>query len=468
MRTRYGFLTLATALMLSACTVGPDYEAPSIDAPATFVSQDVLSLLNNNKNAATVKADWWTGFNDESLNELVAAGLEKNFEIAAAMARVKEAQQRVGLADAGDALSIDAGADADISERQELSGDTEQTTTRSMAGSLGFALPLDIFGANEREVEAANAALDSANAALKGVVLNVSTDIAREYLTLRGNQRQLELLRESVALQEKTMSIVQSRYKAGLAPELDLRRAETSVENLRASIPPLEEDLKNSRNRLAVLTGDFPGAYEQSLSSQKATPSYQSAIPQLIPLDVLKMRPDVRQAEADLKEAIANIGVAEADYYPAFRLSGGISIGSTVASSMPGTEVLIATLGALIEQVITDGGARDSRLGIAKAQAEGALANYEQILREASEEVEISLAAIESSLKRQASLEKSVSSSQRSFSQAETLYQQGLISFLDVVDAQRVLASAEQNLASERTNYATQIAVLFRVLAIGA
>lgn len=461
-------LGFAAALMLSACTVGPDFEAPAVTAPPQFVSQDVLSLLNDGKQDAAVKTDWWTGFEDDTLNQLVAAGLERNFEIAAAVARVKEAQARVGLADAGDALSIDAGADADVSERQELNGDTEQTTTRSMSGSLGFALPLDILGETRRDVEAANAALESSNAALKSVVLDVSTDIASEYLSLRGNQRQLELLRESVALQEKTMSIVNSRYKAGLAPELDLRRAETSVENLRASIPPLEEDLKNSRNRLATLTGKFPGEYEQLLKPQKATPAYQSAIPELIPMQVLKMRPDVRQAEADLKEAVANIGVAEADYYPALRLTGNISIGTTIASSVSPTEVLIATIGGLIDQVITDGGARAANLDIAEARAEAALATYEQTLRSASEEVERSLAAIESSLKRQASLEKSVSSSQRSFSQAETLYQQGLISFLDVVDAQRVLASAEQNLASERTNYATQIAVLFRVLAIGA
>jgi len=181
---------------------------------------------------------------------------------------------------------------------------------------------------------------------------------------------------------------------------------------------------------------------------------------------VLSTRPDVRQSEARLKQAIANIGVAKADYYPAFRLSGTLSIGATGVSSIPVSEVLIGSLAALIEQVLTNGGVRDANFKIAQAQAEEALADYEQTLREASEEVETSLAAIQSSRHRQTSLEKAVSSSQRSFSQAETLYQQGLISFLDVVDAQRVLASAEQALARERTNYATQIAILFRVLGV--
>ena len=274
------------------------------------------------------------------------------------------------------------------------------------------------------------------------------------------------MLRESIALQQKTLSIVKSRFESGLSPELDLRRAETSVENLRADIPSLEESLLNSRNQLASLSGQFPGAYEETLREQKETPVYNNAIPQLVPLEVLSMRPDVRQAEAELKQAIANIGVAEAQYYPVFRLDGALNIGLTEVSSMPVTEVLVASLAALIEQTLISGGSRSANFQIAQALAEEALADYEQALREASEEVETSMAAIQSSSHRQVSLEKAVKSSQRSFSQAETLYQQGLISFLDVVDAQRVLAGAEQALARERTNYATQIAILFRVLAI--
>lgn len=459
-------LLLIAAVAFSACTVGPDYEAPEINAPPQFVSQDVLSALNEGRTEQSVAADWWTGFDDEILNTIVETGLENNFEIAAATARVKQAQARVKLAGAGDNLSADMDIDGDIQERRELNQGEDATTTTGISGGLGVALPLDIFGRTRREVEAARGGLEAAQEELRSIVLRISADIASEYLRLRGNQRQLELLRESVALQEKTLSIVKSRFESGLSPELDLRRAETSVENLRADIPPLEEELLNSRNRLASLSGQFPGAYEDALKEQKQTPAYNSPIPALIPLEVLSARPDVRQAEAGLKQAIAGIGVAEADYYPTFQLSGSLSIGATGVSGMPVTEVLIGSLAALIEQVITDGGTRDANFDIAQAQAEEALADYEQTLRAASEEVETSLAAIQSSQRRQVSLEKAVSSSQRSFSQAETLYQQGLISFLDVVDAQRVLASAEQALARERTNYATQIAILFRVLGV--
>jgi outer membrane protein TolC len=223
----------------------------------------------------------------------------------------------------------------------------------------------------------------------------------------------------------------------------------------------------NSRNRLATLTGRYPGVYEQSLNEEKEIPVYEGRIPAPLPLDVLNARPDVRQAEANLKETIAGIGIAETEYFPSFQLTGQISLGTSDTSGAPSIDVLISSLGFLIDQVITAGGARAADVDIARARADEALADYERTLRSVTEEIETALAAIRASRERQDSLEKAVASSTRSFHQAESLYQLGLISFLDVVDAQRVLANAEQQLAAERTNYATQVAVLFRALGTG-
>lgn len=459
-------LIASSALLLSACTVGPDYEKPAINAPPQFVSQEVLQTLNEGKEERDLADDWWTGFNDPILNQLVEAGLENNFEIAAAMARVKEATARVQLAGAGDNLTSDVDISAEGEERRELNPDDDSTTTLSSRAGIGFALPFDIFGRTKRDVESARANLEAARQDLRSTVLETSVNIAAEYLGYRGDQRQLELLSESVALQEQTLSIVRSRFESGLSPELDLQRAISSVESLRARIPPLEEDLQNTKNRLASLTGEFPGAYEDLLNSKGAIPDYTARIPDMMPLDVLNARPDIRQSEEFLKAAIANIGVAEADYYPVFELTGSISIGSTGVSSMPTTDILIASLAALIQQVVTSGGVLDANLEIAKAGAEEALANYEFALRNAAQEVEASLNAIQASSERQESLEKAVRASERSFSQAQTLYRQGLISFLDVVDAQQDLASDEQDLAAENTDYATEIANLFRVLGV--
>lgn len=453
------------ALGLGACTVGPDYKDPPVTPPQDFVAGEVLEALNAGKDEdLPAGANWWEGFNDPILNELIETGLEENFEIAAAMARVKAARARIGLADSADDLFIGSDAGADIQERRELEPESDSQTTTFYSAGLGLGLPLDIFGRTRRDTQRARAELQAATEELRGIVLFVSSDIADEYLSLRGNQRQLELLRESVDLQEQTLSIVRTRYESGLSPELDVQRATSSVESLRAQIPPLEENLQNSRNELATLSGKFPGAYKELLTPAQDIPLYSARIPDALPLDVLNARPDIAQSEADLKAAIAAIGVAEAEFYPSFDLAANLTFGRTGVSSMNPTEVLIGSLSAIIEQVITDGGARSANREIAEAQAEEALADYELALRNAVQEVEASLNAIRASAARQDSLEKAVQASERSFSQAQTLYRQGLISFLDVVDAQQDLASDEQALASERTDYAREIATLFDVL----
>lgn len=464
MRSTGTIIGLFVFLLLGACTVGPEYKAPEIDAPETFVSQDVFELLNENGRDSLPDTNWWEGFSDPLLTHLIEEAVENNQEIAAAAARVRAAQANLKLAGAGDALRSDTSVESGVEGRRELGGNNESSTSENLFGALELNLPLDVFGRNRREVEAARASLDAAEAEFRSVVLTRSTDVAREYLRLRGSQRQLELLKESVALQEETLAVVKSRYEAGLSPELDLRRAETSVERLRADIPPLEESLLNSRNQLANLTGQYPGAFEETLREAAAIPAYQREIAAPIPVDILRQRPDIHQAEAELKRTIAEIGVAEADYYPVFRLFGQMRIGTSGFSGDPSMDLIIGSLGALVEQVIIDGGVREANLESARARADEALARYKQALLDAARSIETTLAALKSSLDRQQSLEKAVQSSARSFSQAETLYQLGLISFLDVVDAQRVLASAEQQLASERTNYAAQIATLFRVM----
>lgn len=466
MRSIISILILPFTVILLSCTVGPDYEPPEMGAPDKFVLQEVLDKMNEQsgtKGSGDLPLNWWEGFSDPLLNQLVENGINNNYRIASATARLRQARANLELAGAGDELSTVASVETDAEEELDLEdGDTNFDS--GLLGSLSLVLPLDVFGRVTRQEEAALAQLEGARADLRGTILEISSDIVRNYLTLRGNQRQLDLLEQSVQLQDKTLSIVRSRYEAGLSPELDVRRAEATVENLRADIPELRQSLVNSRNTLANLTGNYPGTYEEMLKGDENIPEYTAVVPDLVPAQVLSMRPDVQQAEAELKQAVAGIGVAKAEFYPFFQLIGQISIGSGGISGEPTMDLLIGSIAALIEQVVTDGGARRANLEIAKAQAEEALSDYRQTLLDAMQEVEDTLSALESSLNRQKSLEKAVSASERSFHQAGILYTQGLTSFLDVVDAQRTLASAQQDLAAARTEYASQVANLFRVL----
>ena len=454
----------------SSCASGPDYISPAITPPGEFVSQDVFERLadestrNRMREGDDESANWWRGFSDPILNQLVDETLNNNYSIAVSEARLNDAEAQLRRAISRNKISTGVSLDSGIDRENEFGSNADSTTSRSVKGAFSLVWPFDISGKNKREVEAAAAELESASAALRGVILEASADVAIEYLRLRGNQRQLTLLNGSVALQEKTQAIVKSRFDAGLAPELDLRRAEASVENLRADIPPLQEEILNSCNHIAVLTGNFPGKYDALLDEEKDIPSYHYTIEDILPIEVLTGRPDIRRAEANLKNAVANIGVAEAEFYPEFQIGNQISLGGIGKSSEPAIGVFIEGINAIIQQVVEDGGARQANLDSAKARAEESLAEYHLALLDAIQEVETSLAALQSTLDRQVPLSKSVEASTRSAFQAEVLYRQGLASFLDVVDAQRVLASAQQRLASTRTAYAVEVANLFRVL----
>lgn len=460
-------------VFLSACAVTtPKLPSTETKPPEQFVAQDILQNLSSVKDAGVAGVRWWEGFNDPVLNELVSTSIQNNFQIAAAAARVKEARALLELSEAGDSLLVEL--DAEVSgQKSDRDNNTSSSTgsnnardERSALLGLGFTLPVDLAGRVENEVRAAAANLMAEQAGLRAQIIETSTAVAQEYLSLRGNQKQLAMLRESVELQEKTLAIVQARFESGLSPELDVRRAETSVENLRASIAPLQQALQDSRHRLATLSGQFPGAYEQLLKPEGDLPEYGLGIPVSVPFQVIQARPDVQLMQARFAQAAADVGVAQADFYPSIELMANIQIGSTAINSNPATSILIGSLAALLNQVVYDGGARDARLNAAVARAEGALAEYEQVLRVVTQEVENSLTAIESSSSRQTALGKAVVSSKRSFEQADALYQLGLVSFLDVVDAQRVYANAEQALATEQTNYATLIAGLFRALGV--
>ena len=251
---------LSLSIVLSACAVGPDYKQPEINPPENFLSQDVLEQLNKDKKEDPLAINWWEGFRDKTLNKLVNRGLSDSYTLRASRAELNEALAAVRLSQSRDNVQIGSSFSAETEAEQENTGSAETNTKNSaLAGAVTATLPIDVFGSYQRRIEAAQANLEEIQAAFRGDVLATSAEIASEYLTFRGNQKQLAILNESIRLQEKTLEIVRSRFKSGLSPDLDLQRAIASVENLRADKPPLEEELRNSRNRLSVLVGRYPG-----------------------------------------------------------------------------------------------------------------------------------------------------------------------------------------------------------------
>lgn len=457
------FTLIILTLTLAGCKVGPNYVQPTIDPPKKFVSQYIINEINLEKNKPALMVNWWQGFNDPLLDNLVEKGLENNYHINMAIAELNRAKGEVVIACAGYNLYANGDLDGGFELEKSLKPGNTANETNGF-GTINFTQPFDIFGKVARRLEAARAQVSAARNNLQSLLLRVSADIAYQYLFLRGKQQQLIWLINSVDLEKKTRDIVFSRYKAGLSPKLDLARSEASVALLEASVPRLQESLTNTRNKLAELTGSFPGAFEQILFKTDNIPEYQNKIPDTFPLQMLKIRPDVRQAEDIFKRNIARIGVAVADFYPTLDLNGSVSIGKISSNIISTMDLLIATLNGILQQVIIDNGVLQGNLLVAKADAMFALANYRQTLLTASQEVETSLAALIASRESQKHLRTAVTNSNYSYKAAEVVYQQGLLSFLDVLDAQRVLVNAEQQLAIERTNFATSLATLFKAL----
>ena len=218
-----GLLLIASG-SITACAVSPqEIPVSTTKAPEQFVAQDVLENLSTLNNAGVASARWWEGFNDQLLNQLVESSLQNNFEIASAAALVKEARALLALSETGDSLllELDASVSGQKSDRN-TSGTTSTTNNRDERNALlglGITLPIDLAGRVDAQVRAAAAGLMSEQANLRARIIATSTAVAQEYLLLRGNQKQLSLLRESVELQEKTLGIVQARFESGLSPE---------------------------------------------------------------------------------------------------------------------------------------------------------------------------------------------------------------------------------------------------------
>jgi len=453
-------------IFLTSCHAGQDYVRPKIIMPKEFVSQKILKALNEKNKKEVIPANWWEGFKDNTLNNLVSESLANNFEIASAMAKVKAANARVNLSASGDSVKLGVNANNYLQEQDNVDGVKDRETTRRSTGGIDLSISPDVSGKVKREVEFALANLEFEREGLKGVVLRVSSEVAQEYIKLRGSQHRLNLLNESIKLQEHTLEVVKERYNSGLSPDLDVQRATASLETLKVDAPELDKAIFNSISRLANLAGKNAGDYKALLSKLGDIPVYKAKIPTLLPLEVLNMRHDIRQSEARLKQAIANIGIKEADYYPSFELGGQIGLGVEKVSSASLANVLIGNIGLLIKQAVFDGGARSANIEASKAQAEDALANYKQTILNASEKVENALVSIDAAKKRKSHLNALERTNKNSFEQAEELYKSGLIDFLDVIDSQRNWASSRQRLAAENANCSIEISKLFFELSV--
>lgn len=458
----------AVALALSGCAVGPDYRPPQTVTPDEWHELPATGLRVESPDAPTLAA-WWTTLNDPQLNEFIERALAENKSVKQAHARVVQARAQRAIAGAGFWPSI--GASASGSRTESESNFNERGEAVSVVGEnyntgLSASWELDLFGGRRRSYEAAAAQLAANEAQLRDVLVVLLGDVALSYVGVRTAQSRLDFAERNLESQREALDITRWRADAGLTTVLDVESANTNYQQTRSQIPLLESSLVQNMNRLAVLTGQAPGALESALQHRKPIPVASVDIVAGVPADVLRRRPDIRSAERQLAAQTAQVGVATAALYPSLSLSGSISWQSLTASDLLDGSRLERN-GLTLSLPIFRGGALRQNINVQDALVKQALASYEAVVLAAYEETENALYAWTSEQRRHASLIEAVGSARRAAELALVQYNSGLVDFQTVLTADRQLISLEDSLAVSDGEMTSNLIRLYKALGGG-
>lgn len=447
-------ILLALTPLFGGCvSVGPDYEKPTLPEVGTTTNQTVTTL------------EWWKQFNDPELDKLVAAALENNNDLKSAIASVREARAKLGIARGGYGPSVDLNGNASRS-KSSMNAYSFTNGKPQNQYDVGFdALwEIDLFGGTRRTVEAAVADWQAQQANLGDVQISVAAETASAYLDMLTYQRLLTVAQSNLAAQQDTLDLLQSRYDAGLSNELAAQQARYNLESTRASIPPIEAGIEASRNALAVLVGQMPGQLE--CPEDKLIPFVELEL-KGIPADVLRRRPDVRRAERQLAAQTARIGHSVADLYPKFNLVGSIGLESLTASNLFESDSERYLIAQGVTWPIFHMGSIRSNIKVQEARQEQALATYETTVLNAVREVRNALTDYRTEFDRRDALIRAVAAAKVSEEVASDLYTNGLTDFSNVLIAQRSLYNLQRELTASEGKISNNAVRLYKALGGG-
>jgi NodT family efflux transporter outer membrane factor (OMF) lipoprotein len=457
-------------LALAACAVGPDYVPPSPSVPKDWTEKDGGPDAASSRvtSQAAAVAEWWKTFKDAELTSLVERAAKSNLDLKLAEARVREARGLRGVS-AG-ALLPDVGASGNYA-RNRFSENVPQVGAGRQSNfyQAGFdaSWEIDVFGGLRRGLEAADASVDASVEARRDVLVTLLAEVARNYIEVRGLQAQVAIARQNLDAQKKTLELTQARFQAGRATELDVVRAQAQVSTTSSQIPVLDSRRIQATHRLGVLLGRDPGALREELLATAAIPPTPPEVPVGLPSDLLRRRPDLRRAERELAAATARIGVATADLYPKFSLTGLFALESVTASDFAKWGSRAWSVGPTIQWSIFQGGRIRARIEVENARQEQAAIVYERSILVALQEVEDALIAYAKEQAHRAELSDAVTANQKAVELAQQRYGQGFVDFLSVLDAQRSLYASQDALVQSERQISEYLVALYKALGGG-
>jgi multidrug efflux system outer membrane protein len=465
MRFYRSILIILSACVWAGCaTVGPDYKAPETTVPDQWHTQLEGGLLQGTPPAQTLSR-WWSVFNDPVLSDLIEQAIDANLDLKQARARIKEARAARGVSRADQFPSLTASASGSRSRGSENTGSGQEGEIYD--AGFDAAWELDLFGGIRRSVEAAQADLEASRESLHDTLVSLLAEVARNYVEVRTLQSRLAVAQANLSSQQETYDITRSKFEAGLSSELPLQQALYNLSSTRATIPTLRTSLEAAKNRLAVLVGRCPGQVHAQLAEQRPVPVTPTTAAAGIPADVLRRRPDIRQAERQLAAQTARIGVAVAEKYPRIQLTGTIGLQALATGDLFTAQSRTWQYGPGISWPIFKGGAIRSNIVVQTAKAEQALYTYRATVLSALEEVENNLSAYAEEQIRRTSLIAAKAAAQRAADLARDQYKAGLGDFSSVLEAQRSQLSFEDQLAQSEGAVTTNLISLYKSLGGG-
>jgi len=503
-------LITAVGVVIAGCEVGPNYKPPAPNLTPTY--REATTRPTSQPVATTRPVDlihWWTTLNDPELNSLIARAAEANLDLQSAAARVRQARAERGVvasslfptvnATGGYSHSLRSGG-ISSSSNFNTNGTTGGTTTggtttggtttggttsgtgtgTSVSGGGSSASPtdlyqagfdatweIDVFGGIRRQVESSDDSIQAAVEDLRDVQVTLLAEVATDYITLRGLQQQLEFTYQNARTERDTLDLTNQKFKAGLASRLDVAQVEALVATTEAQLPQVEAQVRQQIHALGTLLAVDPGALTHELLPPANIPLGPTQIPPGIPSDLLRRRPDIRRSERQLAAATANVGVAVADLFPRFSLTGSLGLESSKFKNTFNYGSKFYSIGPSVSWPILDFGRIRSNIDVQNALQQQAYLTYQKTVLTGLQEVDDALVTYAKEQDRRQALQAAVDADQRAVDLAKDLWRNGLTDFLQVLTAEQNLFVVQNQLAQSQTAVSTDLVALYKALGGG-
>lgn len=438
-----------TCAVIAGCTLGPDYHAPKLNVKASWPRDEVPLAAKNPAMAAgqSLPDAWWTEFHDAQLSALVERALRSGYDVKIAAQRVLQSRAQSEVVASRRMPTVNAVGTYDYYRHAGPLGAVRPGDYDWFLYGFDASWELDLFGGIRRATESATATYQASIEAQRGVHLTLAAEVVRDYIELRTAQRRLAIADDNLRYQQHTLSITRQRLAAGIVSDLDVSRAAALVAATRAAIPALKTDAKRTVRSISILLGEDPDALMKELQNPAPIPIPPQRLGVGLPADLIRRRPDLRQAERQLAAATARIGVAKADLLPHLNLVGSLGAHDVNTADLFNWSRRFVGIGPSVSWDIFDAGRTFSRIDAEKASTAEALATYQQKVLHALAETEDEMTALNNERDRARALKESVAENRRSAATASALYLKGVTDFLTVLDVERSLAASEDALA---------------------